>query len=94
MIEEFVDSKEIPKIGIQKIFNEFPDVDEAKPRINKFPRLRFNLSSDEVLALKRDGFFTCKFIEVPSTEFIILGMPISTLKRLVLVKPPASFILD
>jgi len=56
MIEGFVDSKEIPKIGIQKIFNEFPDVDEVKPKINKFPRLRFNLSSDEVLTLKRDGF--------------------------------------
>lgn len=55
-VEEFVDSKESPQTGIKKILDELPVIDAVKPDIRKFPRIGFSLSSDEVLALKRDGF--------------------------------------
>lgn len=50
-----IDHGQRPKDAITKILNQFPLVDKVKPDIAKFPRIRFDLSIEEVEHLKAKG---------------------------------------
>lgn len=60
-VEAFTKRKVDPKMGVEAIFDKYKNINNVKPNIEKFPRIQFSLSIEEVEEMQRGGILDHEF---------------------------------